>query len=555
MSVNTTVDDVAKVDHEVIIIGAGFSGLGTLYYARQAGIDVTLLEAGAGVGGTWFWNRYPGACTDTEFWSYAFSFAKEELSEWRWSTRFPVQQEVEGYLNFVADRLDLRQHIRLSTRVSSLRYNESSNLWSVTTSAGDVLHARYVVTAVGGLSKPTLPDIPGLESFAGEVLLSARWPKTPVDFAGKRIALFGTASTGVQILPEAAPNAEDVYVLQRTPNFVLPKHNREIDDAQRQRVAANHDEIWRNTSKHFFAFPLPAPLGASSDFTEEERDKVFEEKWTEGGFGFSFSTFDDIDTSEEGNDYAAEFIRRKIRETVADPETAELLTPKNYPYGAKRPPVGDGYYESFNRENVHLVDISKDPIEATPTSLKVGDRDLEVDMIVFATGFDAMTGALNAIEIIGEDGQRLSERWNEGVRTHTGIATEGFPNLFFVYGPQTPHANIPPVVQRAGQFAIHAITHLHENDLDYFEAESDAMEAWHDRLHEAAEGVLITRNPSESKAWFLGANVHGKRVDVLVYLGGAHNYLATLDELEANEYPGFVLQQRAAEATASAVAR
>ncbi|MEZ2389696.1 flavin-containing monooxygenase [bacterium RCC_150] len=551
MSTNGISGSGRTIDHEVVIIGSGFSGISSLYYAREAGLDVALLEAGTGVGGTWHWNTYPGACTDTEFWSYCFAFAREELSEWRWSTRFPVQKEVEGYLNFVADRLDLRKYIQFSTRVRSLCYDESENLWTVTAEDGAELVARYVVTAVGGLSEPHLPAIPGLDSFRGEILRSARWPKAEVGFEGKRVALIGTASTGVQILPEVASEAKDVYVFQRTPNFVLPKRNKKVDETQRTAIAANHDEIWQKTWNHFFAFPLDEPQGATSDFTAEEREKIFEEKWSEGGFGFSFSTFDDIDTSAEANEYAAEFVRRKIRETVLDPQTAELLTPKGYPYGAKRPPVGDGYYEAFNRANVHLVDISKQPIsEITPTALRVGEDEYEVDVIIFATGFDALTGALSAMEIVGREGQRLNEQWSQGVRTHTGLATEGFPNLFYVYGPQTPHANIPPVVQKAAKWIIEAIKHLRANDLDYIEAETEAMEKWHKELHEAAYATLLPGSSAESKAWFLGANIPGKRVDVLVYLGGAHKYLSKVDELEANGYRGFVLKTQMREPAA-----
>lgn len=555
MSINGVSNSGRTIDRELVIIGSGFSGIASLYYAREAGLDVALLEAGTGVGGTWHWNTYPGACTDTEFWSYCFSFARDELSEWRWATRFPVQTEVEGYLNFVTDRLDLRKYIKFSTRVRSLSYDESENLWTIKAEDGSELVARYVVTAIGGLSEPHLPAIPGLDSFRGEILRSARWPKAEIGFEGKRVALVGTASTGVQILPEIAPAAKDVYVFQRTPNFVLPKQNKEVDEMQRAAVAANLDEIWQKTLDHGFAFPLAQPHGASSDFSAEQREKILEEKWAEGGFGFSFSTFDDIDTSSEANEFAAEFIRRKIRETVLDPQTAELLTPRGYPYGAKRPPVGDGYYEAFNRANVHLVDVSKQPIsEITPTTLRVGEDEFEVDVIIFATGFDALTGALSAIEIAGRGGQRLHEHWSQGVRTHTGLATEGFPNLFYVYGPQTPHANIPPVVQTTAKWIIEAIKHLQANDFDYFEATTDAMENWHEELHKAADATLLRGTAAESKAWFMGANIPGKRVDVLVYLGGANKYMAKVKDLETDGYPGFVQKTHTRELTAPSYA-
>ena len=545
MSANRTTNTTRTPDHEVVIIGAGFGGLSTLYYAQQAGLDVTLLEAGTEVGGTWYWNTYPGASTDTESWCYRFSFAEKELSEWRWTRRYPTQKEVQGYLNFVADRLDLKKHIKFSTRVSSLSYDEAENMWTVTTEDGATLRARYVVTAVGGLSKPYLPQIPGRESFQGETLLTARWPKEGADLEGKRVALIGIGATGVQILPKLAAAAADVYVFQRTPNYVLPGRNHMIDDQQWSRITSNHDEIWQKIWNHHFAFPLAPSDRLTTDLTPAERDKIFEEAWAEGGFAFSFSTFDDLFTSEEANEYAAEFIRRKIREAVHDPETAELLTPRDYPYGGKRPPVGRNYYETFNQPNVHLVDISQEPIsEITATAIRVGEVEYEVDTIVFATGFDALTGAISAIEIVGRDGQRLGDRWRENVRTHTGVAAAGFPNLLFVYGPQTPHANIPPTVEKAGKWAISAIEHLRASGRDYIEAEVEAQEQWHDELQRAADETILPKTSTQSKAWFLGANIPGKQVDVLVYLGGAHTYYARLAELEANGYPGFVLAAR-----------
>ncbi|MEU1183948.1 NAD(P)/FAD-dependent oxidoreductase [Streptomyces sp. NPDC005820] len=545
MSANRTTGSTRTPDREVVIIGAGFGGLSTLYHAREAGLDVVLLEAGTEVGGTWYWNTYPGACTDTEAWCYSFSFAREELSEWRWTHRFPMQKEVQGYLNFVADRLDLKKYIQFSTGVRSLRYDESENLWTVTTADGGTLVARYVVTAVGGLSKPYLPDIPGRDSFSGETLLTARWPKAGIDLAGKRVALVGTASTGVQILPELAATAKEVHVFQRTPNYVLPRRNHVIDDMHWSGITAHQEEIWQKVWKHYFAFPLPLADRVTTDVTPEERERIFEEKWAEGGFSFSFSTFDDLNFSEEANEHAAEFIRRKIRQTVQDPETAELLCPKDYPYGAKRPPVHDNYYETFNRANVHLVDVGQEPIsEITSTAVRVGEAEYEVDVIVFATGFDALTGAIGAIEVVGRDGRRLDEHWSQGVRTHTGLASAGFPNLLYVYGPQTPHANIPPTVQKAGRWAIEAVTYLRANGMDYIEAESEAEEKWRQEVRRAVEETIFPRTSAQARAWFMGANVPGKRPEALVYMGGADRYYAELDELEANGYPGFVLRSR-----------
>lgn len=556
MSVNGSTASTTTVDHDVVIVGAGFSGIASLYHAQKAGLNVTLIEAGDDVGGTWYWNTYPGASTDTEAWCYCFPFEQKTLGEYRWTHRFPEQEEVQGYLAFAVDRLDLRKNIQFSTRVESMRYDESTNLWTVTTEAGKSIVTNYVITAVGGLSTPYLPDIPGLDSFAGQTLLTSRWPKEGADLEGKRVGLVGTGSTGVQILTHLADVAKDVYVFQRTPNFVLNGPNYPIDDDRWTNIASGQADIWDKIYNHYFAFPLPPANRLTTDVSDEEREEIFEQRWQEGGFGFSFSTFDDLMDTTQANDYAAEFIRRKIREAVTDPETAELLTPRDYPYGGKRPPVGRNYYELYNRENVHLVDVSKRPIgEFTETAARVGDDEYELDAVVFATGFDALTGALSAMEIVGRDGQRLDEEWAQGVRTHTGLATAGFPNMFFVYGPQTPHANIPPTVEKAAKWAVGAITYLRAHDLDYMEAESAAEQEWFDAVQDAANATILPAASGETKAWFLGANIPGKAVGALVYLGGAHNYYERMAKMEENGYPGFDLQKRGSVARLEAISR
>ncbi|MGF0289922.1 flavin-containing monooxygenase, partial [Rhodococcus ruber] len=381
---------------DALVIGAGFAGVRMLIELQKLGLSAVALEAGTDVGGTWYWNRYPGARTDSESWSYCFPFPEIE-QEWDWSERYPGQEEVQRYIGFVADRFDVRRHIRFGHRVTAATYDDADNTWTITTDDGNQFTCTYFFTGLGHLSVPQEPPYEGLDSFNGEVYLTGRWPKEKVDFTGKRVAVVGTGASGIQTIPHVAEVAEHLTVFQRTPNYVMPAQNHDLDDEFRRKIKSDYAAVWNKARNHVFGFPMD-PAGRMYDDVEidAERDRIFEEGWRNGGFHFVFETFDDLILDQRSNDAAAEFIRKKIREIVEDPETAELLTPRGYPYISKRPPSGTNYYETFNRDNVSLVDIRSNPIEAlTANGLRTREREYEFDVIIFATGFDAVTGALN----------------------------------------------------------------------------------------------------------------------------------------------------------------
>ena len=527
-------------DFDAIVIGAGFGGLRMLHELRELGLSTRVLEAGTDVGGTWYWNRYPGARTDSESWYYCFSFSRELEQEWDWSERYPPQPEVLRYLRHVADRFDMRKDIELGTRVRSATYDEPANRWTIETEDGRQYTCRYFITAAGLLSEPYLPAFPGLDSFEGETLMTARWPKERIDFTGKRVGIIGSGATAVQALPVIAAEAAHVTLFQRTPNYVLPSGNHRLDDTRRQAIKAKYDEIWAKTEKHFFAMPFGMANRVAADVTPEEREQIFERAWQHGGFCYLFETFDDIWVDDKSNDAAAEFIRKKIRETVKDPETAELLCPKTYPLAGKRPPLGHGYYETFNRDNVKLVDVATNPIrEITATGLRTTASEYELDVIIFATGFDAATGALSAIDIRGRGGEPLKRKWEGGPNTLLGIGVPGFPNMFMICGPQAPFANIPVVIDNNVKWIGRAITRLRDEKLDYIEATPEAADAWSEHMDELLNRTVLPRGEAV-RSWFLGANIPGKPHVVLFYFGGAGTYFDHCREVADKNFEGFV---------------
>jgi cation diffusion facilitator CzcD-associated flavoprotein CzcO len=526
-------------EFDAIVIGAGFGGLRMLHELRELGLSTRVLEAGTDVGGTWYWNRYPGAKTDSESWYYAFSFSKELEQEWDWSERYPSQPEVLRYLGHVADKFDMRKDIEFRSRVRSAIYDEEANRWTVTTEDGRTYRCRYFVTAAGLLSQPYLPPIPGIDSFRGDTLLTAKWPKDGYDFTGKRVGVIGAGATAVQALPLIAEQAKHVTLFQRTPNYVLPAQNYRLDDEKRAALRKDAEQIWAKTQKHFFAFPLEMANRRARDFTPEERDRIFEAAWRKGGFGYLFETFDDIWTDDVSNEAASEFIRKKIREIVEDPKTAELLCPTTYPLAGKRPPLGHSYYETFNRPNVSLVDVIGDPIGAiTPSGLRTGTEQYELDVIVFATGFDAATGALMQIDVRGRDGESLGEKWAAGPKTHLGIGVPGFPNMFLVCGPQSPFANIPVVIDNMVRWIGRAIAHVRDQGIERFEAKPEAADAWSAHMNELLQGTVLAKG-EEVRSWFLGANIPGKPHVVLFYFGGAGNYFDHCDAVADRGFEGF----------------
>jgi cyclohexanone monooxygenase len=525
--------------YDAIVVGAGFGGLRMLHELRGLGLSARVLEAGTDVGGTWYWNRYPGARTDSESWYYCFSFSKELEQEWNWTERYPAQPEVLRYLRHVAERFDMRKDIEFGVRVRSAVYDEAANLWTVTSEGGESYVCRYFITAAGLLSAPYRPPFPGLDSFRGEWLMTARWPKEPVDFRGKRVGIIGTGATTVQAAPIIAAEARELLIFQRTPNYVLPAGNYSLDDERRRAIKQDYAKIWEKTEKHFFAMPFSMANRLAADVTPEERERIFEDAWRRGGFGYLFETFDDIWVDDRSNQAAAEFIRKKIRETVEDPATAELLCPKTYPLAGKRPPLGHGYYEMFNRDNVKLVDVDTSPIrEITPKGIRTETGEYELDVIVFATGFDAATGALVQMDIRGRGGESLEEKWAAGPKTYLGLGVAGFPNMFVICGPQSPFANIPVVIDNMVRWIGRAIAHLGKSGLSRIEAKPEAAEAWGTHMDELLNRTVLPRGEAV-RSWFLGANIPGKPHVVLFYFGGAGAYFDQCRDVADNGFEGF----------------
>jgi len=531
---------------DAVVVGAGFAGLYMLHRLRdRLGLSVTVFEAGDGVGGTWNLNRYPGARCDTESYAYCYSFSDELCQEWDWSGKYPRQDEILRYLNHVADRFDLRRDIQLSTRVSAASYDEDERLWHITTEHGAQVSARFLITGVGLLaSAPHLPSLPGLERFEGEWYHTGDWPRHHVELAGRRVAVIGTGSTGVQTIPVIAEIAEHLTVFQRTPQFAVPAQHHTLDADGLRWIKQNYDEVWNQTKWSIGGFPC-TPHGRSAlDDSPEERRKTFESLWAQGGLRFVVGNYQDVLFDRRANDFASEFIRAKIRERVKDPKTRELLLPCDHPFGSKRPIVETGYYEAYNRENVELVDIHSFPItEVTPLGIRTAAGHHELDVILFATGFDAVTGPLLRLNVTGRGGVRLPDRWAEGPSSYLGLAAAGFPNMFMVTGPGSTFGNIPVVVEHHVEWISDLIGHLRSSGHDTAEATPDAESAWTDTMARAAEKSVIPLADS----WSTGSNIPGKPRTVLFYLGSYGAYRRQCDDVAARGYPGFEFSSAVAE--------
>jgi cation diffusion facilitator CzcD-associated flavoprotein CzcO len=526
-------------EQDVLVIGAGFSGLYALHRLRGQGLSVTLLEAGDGVGGTWYWNRYPGARCDSESYYYSYSFDEELQNEWEWSERYPQQPEIMAYLNHVADRFDLRRDIRLGTRVVSAEFDDGPARWHVTTDAGERLTCRFLVTAVGCLSTANVPAIPGLDTFAGEWFHTGRWPHEGVDFAGRRVGIVGTGSTGIQAVPVIAEQAAHLTVFQRTANYSIPARNGPESVESRQAIKDDYAEIRRIQRESTNGHPFLISERSALEPSEDERRAIYEAAWERGGLRFRAS-FADLLSDRAANDTASDFIRTKIREVVRDPEVAERLTPRDHGFATKRPPIDTDYFEAYNRENVTLVDVRETPIEeVTPTGLRTSAAEYPLDRIVFATGFDAMTGPLLGIDIRGTGGRTLRDKWADGPRTYLGLGIAGFPNLFTITGPGSPSVlcNMPTAIEQHVDWIADCIADLDARGLARMEATEDAETAWVAHNNEAAGKTLL---PQASSSWYLGANVPGKPRVFMPYAGGFAAYTRICDEVAAEEYRGFV---------------
>jgi cation diffusion facilitator CzcD-associated flavoprotein CzcO len=527
---------------DALIIGAGFSGLYQLHCLRdRLDLSALVLEAGDGVGGTWYWNRYPGARCDSESHGYCYSFSEDLAREWQWSERYPGHAEVRRYLNFVADRLDLKRSIRFGTRVTSARYDEASNRWQVSTQAGERLTAKYLITAVGCLSTANVPNIPGLDSFEGRWVHTGQWPHEDVDFSGKRVGLIGTGSTGIQATPVIAETAGHLTVFQRTANYSVPARNAPLTPAFQRYVRENFSDIVRTMRKTPNGHPFVIEDRSVFDVTPQERQAIYEAAWEKGGLQFR-ATFRDLLVDKAANDTAAEFIKSKIRQIVKDPATAEKLADIDHPYAAKRPPIDTDYFEAFNRDNVALVDVRACPIEGvTPRGVRTRDgKEYPLDIIVFATGFDAMTGPLLRMDICGRDGLPLADAWKAGPLTYLGLQVTGFPNLFTITGPGSPSVlcNMPVAIEQHVEWITDCIAHMRAKKIERIEPSPESMDRWVARVNEAANATLL---PQAHHSWYLGANVPGKPRVFMPYAGGMARYRDICAGVAANDYEGFAL--------------
>jgi cation diffusion facilitator CzcD-associated flavoprotein CzcO len=510
-----------------------------LYRLRELGLRCQVYEAGSGVGGAWFWNRYPGARCDSESYFYCYSFSDELLQEWTWSQRFPEQNEILSYLDFVADKFDLRDDIRLDTRVTSSVYDDASQRWTVGTDRGDSVRARYIISAVGGLSAANVPDIPGRDDFAGDWYHTGQWPHQGVDLTGRRVGVIGTGSTGTQLIPVVAKQAAHLTVFQRTPNFSMPARNRPLDHATIAEIKATYDEIWRRAKASPGGMPLPAPTQSFDEVDEPEARRRYEAAWEHGGV-LVLQQFNDLMTNPESNEFAAGFFREKIASTVRDPDVARTLMPTTYPIAAKRPVLDTNYYETFNRANVELVDVKTTPISRiTPGGIRVGDVEYRLDVIIFATGFDAVSGAFAAIDIRGREGTRLVDKWRDGPTAYLGLAIAGFPNLFTINGPCNPAllTNVPVSIEHDVEWISECIEYLEREHVATIEPTEQAEQEWVQHVADAVDGTLFL----EADSWWLGANIEGKPRRFMLYVGGHDDFRRRCTEVVESGYAGFLM--------------
>ena len=536
---------MSETDIDVVIVGAGVGGLYAIHRLRQAGYRVRAFEAAAGVGGTWYWNRYPGCRCDVESLEYSYSFSEALQQEWRWPERYGTQPAILDYVNHVADRFDLRRDIELNTRIRSAHFDSRTDLWTLEaehagTGAVRAVRAPFCIMATGNLSTPRTPDFPGLERFRGRWYHTGLWPHEGVDFTGLRVGIIGTGSSGVQSIPHIARQARHLHVFQRTANFSLPARNEPMRPEKERRHKAEYAErrlaAWDTP---FGIAGYPPPEKSALEVSEAERERIYEAKWREGGSISFLYAFNDLLVNREANETAAEFVRRKIRQTVKDPETAELLCPDDHPIGTKRLILDTGYYETYNRDNVSLVDVRSAPIrEITPDGLRTEKAGYTLDAIVFATGFDAMTGAMKEIDIRTDRGAAIGEKWADGPRTCLGVMIAGFPNLFMVTGPQSPGVKSQMILscEQHVNWIADCLDWLRARGLGRIEPERAAEQAWVEHNNAIADATLYPL----ANSWYMGANIPGKPRIFMPYVGGVDRYKKTCDRIAANGYEGFV---------------
>ena len=541
---------MATANVDALIVGAGLSGIYMLKRCRELGLSALVIDAATDVGGTWYWNRYPGARCDVESMSYSYSFSDELQRDWTWTERYAQQPEILDYVAHVVERFDLRRDMRFETRVTSAAFDETSNRWQVETDRGDNISAKYCVMATGCLSTTNLPDFEGLDNFEGDTYHTGRWPHEAVDFTGKRVGIIGTGSSGVQSTPVIAAEALHLTVFQRTPNFSVPAFHGPLDANVVHMWKTRHQELRERARASRIGDIFEFSETSALDLTPEAREAEFERRWGQGSFNF-LGSFADLITSREANVFAVEFAHKKIRGRVDDPAVAELLCPTDHPFGTKRLCVDSDYYETYNRANVSLIDVKAAPIEEiTPHSLKAGAKEYELDAIIFATGFDAMTGALLNIDIRGHGGIGFKEKWSDGPRTYLGLAVAGFPNLFTVTGPGSPSvlSNMMTSIEQHIEWIADCMGYMEAHDLATIEADPEAEDKWMDHVTELADGTLFF----ESNTWYVGANIPGKPRVIYPYVGGVGAYREICDDIAAEGYAGFTLAP-AGESVAPAV--
>jgi cyclohexanone monooxygenase len=538
--------------YDVVVVGAGFAGMYMLHRLRGQALSVRVYEQGGDVGGTWYWNRYPGARCDVESMQYSYSFSEQLQQEWNWSERYAPQPEILGYANHVADRFDLRRDIQLDTRVDRAGFDESAKAWSVTTSDGRTVAAKYVVLATGCLSNARMPDIKGLSDFRGKVCHTGHWPHEPVDFTGLRVGVIGTGSSAIQSVPVIAGQASHLFVFQRTPNFSIPARNAALTAEERAAFRAKYPEIRRfarEEARNGIYTEMP-DRGALDDGDNERRAK-YEARWSRGSLTF-MSVYNNLGLDKAANDTAADFVREKIAEIVKDPHTARLLQPTNHPIGSKRICIDTEYYSTFNRPNVTLVDIKSSPIEQIlPHAVRTGGKDYEVDALVLATGFDAMTGSVAKIDIRGRQGQTLNQKWAEGPKTYLGLMSAGFPNLFIITGPGSPSvlSNMIVSIEQHVDWISDCIGWMRDRGFDAIEANKDAEDKWVAHVNEVAHATLYP----QANSWYMGANIPGKPQIFMPYIGGVGAYRQICNNVAAKGYEGFAMSAAAQPAEAGGI--
>lgn len=526
----------APLDYDAIVIGAGISGMYQLYRLRELGMRARVFEGGTGVGGTWYWNRYPGARFDSESYSYQYSFSEELLEEWSWSEHFAAQPETLRYLNYVADKFDLRRDIQFRSRVTAAHYRDDARAWDVTLQDGSRHRARFLITAIGPLSAPTMPRVPGVETFAGQSFHTATWPHEPVSFAGKRVAVIGTGATGVQTIAEVAKTAGHLTVFQRTPNWCKPLHNGPIDPETQAKIKAGYEELFKRCKETYACFIHTVDSRGIFEVTPQEREAFLEKLYTTPGFAMWQGNFRDMLTDPKANAIVSDFVARKIRQRVKDPKVADKLIPKDHGFGTRRVPMETKYYEVYNQPNVRLVDIKETPIERiTPTGIETSDADYAFDIVIYATGFDAITGSFDRIDIRGLGGLKLKDKWAHGPQTFMGVQVEGFPNMLMVVGPHTALGNIPRSIEYNVEWVTGLIGYMREHNLTRANARPEAVADWTEHVKAAGAGLLS----NEVNSWMTGinTNVDGKQTRIIArYSGSAPAYRARCDEVAAKGY-------------------